>query len=89
MSGDDYVILVVNRTKVEAEKLKELIEFMDSPNVRTTEPGNWRRTLGDHRLEALFVGPNLSTDEVSGLLADIGEFDPNVPIVMMNDGEAA
>ncbi|MDH3352475.1 MAG: hypothetical protein OEM60_05355 [Gammaproteobacteria bacterium] len=89
MTGGDYVILVVNRTKVEAENLKELIEFMDAPNVRTSEPGDWRRALGDSRLEALFVGPDLSSDEVNVLLADIGEFDPNVPIVMMNDGAAA
>jgi hypothetical protein len=89
MTGNEYVILVVNRTGVEAENLKELIEFMDTPNVRTAGPGGWRRALGDRRLEALFVGPDLSADEINALLADIGDFDPNVLIVMMNDGEAA
>jgi len=62
---------------------------MDTPNVRTATPGDWRQVLGDRRLEALFVGPDLSADEVKVLIADIGEYDPNVPIVMMNDGEAA
>ena len=89
MSGDDYVILVINRTKAEAENLKELIEFMDTPNVRTAVPADWRGELGDQRLEALFVGPDLSPEEVDALLVDIGELDPNVPIVMMNAGDAA
>lgn len=83
------MILVVNRTQAEAENLKELIEFMDTPNVRTAVPADWRRELGDQRLEALFVGPDLSPEEVDALLVDVGELDPNVPIVMMNAGDAA
>lgn len=89
MIGDEYVILVVNRGNAEAENLKELIEFMDTPNVRTAVPGHWHEVLGERRLEALFVGSDLSANEVNTLLADIGKFDPNVPIVMMDDGEAA
>jgi hypothetical protein len=83
MTGDNYVILVINRAQADADNLKELIEFMDTPNVRTALPGQWRQQLGDRRLEALFVGPDLSTDEIDTLLVDVGEFDPNVPIVMM------
>lgn len=83
MTGENYVILVINRAQADADNLKELIEFMDTPNVRTALPGAWRQELGDRRLEALFVGPDLSTDEIDALLVDVGEFDPNVPIVMM------
>jgi len=89
MTGEAYVILVINRAQADADNLKELIEFMDTPNVRTALPGEWRQTLGDRRLEALFVGPDLSTDEIDTLLVDVGEFDPNVPIVMMQAEGAA
>jgi len=87
VTGDDYVILLVNQTRAEGEKLKELIEFMDTPNVHTAAPDEWRQVLDERRLEALFVGPDLSPDEVNTLLADIGELDPNVPIVMMDGGD--
>ena len=89
MTGDEYVILVVNQTKAEGEKLKELIEFMDTPNVRTAAPDEWRQVLDERRLEALFVGPDLSPEEVDALLVDVGALDPNVPIVMMDDGDRA
>ena len=89
MSGDDCVILVINRARAEADNLKELIEFMDTPNVRTALPTTWRQELGEARLEALFVGPDLSTDEIDALIADVGDLDPNVPIVMMNAAGAA
>lgn len=89
MNGNDNVILVINRATAVAENLRELIEFMDTPHVRTAVPGEWRRELGDKRLEALFVGLDLSADEVDALLVDIGEHDPNVPIVMMHARDAA
>ena len=89
MTGEAYVILVINRAQADADNLKELIEFMDTPNVRTALPGEWRQRLGDRRLEALFVGPDLSADEIDTLLVDVGEFDPNVPIVMMQAEGAA
>ena len=89
MGVDDFVILVINRSESEAENLKELIEFMDAPNVRTASPRNWRGALGEERLEALFVGPDLSEDEVETLIGDIGKLDPNVPIVMARASDAA
>ena len=89
MTGENSVILVINRAKADADNLKELIEFMDKPNVRTALPGEWREELGDRRLEALFVGPDLSAEEIDALLVDVGEFDPDVPIVMMQAEGAA
>ena len=77
------MILVVGRKLAQANNLKELIEFMDTPQVCTAGPGEWRQRLGDHKLEALFVGPDLSDGDVQVLLGDVGELYPNVPIVMM------
>ena len=79
MSGSDKTILVVDQDSELAENLKELIQFMDQPYVVTAAPENWRQRLGDRRLEAVFVGPDLSEHEVGGLLADLKLFDPNVP----------
>jgi len=83
MTAGDKTILVVDQDPVLAAHVKELIEFMDSPSVVTAEPADWRQRLGERRLEALFVGPDLSEDDVSVLLSDLRSVDPNVPVIMM------
>jgi len=79
----DRTIVVVDGDTDRAENLKELIEFMDAPAVIAT-PADWRERLGDKRLDALFVGADLPEDDVSRLLEAVGEYDRNVPIVMLN-----
>lgn len=83
MTAGDKTILVVDQDPVLAAHVKELIEFMDSPSVVTAEPADWRQRLGERRLEALFVGPDMSPDDVSVLLSDLRSVDPNVPVIMM------
>lgn len=89
MAWGDHVILVVSEREPAARNLKDLIEFMDSPPVVIATPADWRRHLGRHRLDALFIGPDMSADEVDRLLEEIGKLDPNVPIVMMHEDDAA
>ena len=89
MKSAEYMILVVNRSAGPAANLKELIEFMDAPFVKVTEPEAWREALGEHRLQALFVGPDLGEQEVDRLLADVGELNPNASIVMLNEAASA
>ena len=84
MIGGDCMILIVDRTEARASNLKSLIEFMDSPSVSTTTPGEWRKCLGDHRLEALFLGPDLPPVDVERVMIDVCDMDPNVPIVMLH-----
>lgn len=83
MTGTDRTILIIDQDPVLAEHVRELIEFMDSPSVVTAEPDDWRQRIGECRLEALFVGPDMSEDDVSLLLADLKTVDPNVPVVMI------
>lgn len=88
MTTGEKTILVVDQDPVLAQHVKELIEFMDSPSVVTAELADWRQRLGERRLEALFVGPDLAGDEVLVLLSDLRAVDPNVPVVVMQgDGE--
>ena len=89
MTGAEHVILVVNRNEAAARNLKDLIEFMDTPPVLIAAPDDWQKRLGEQRLDALFIGPDMSEREVDELLADIGALDPNIPIVMMNEDAAA
>ena len=89
MNGVEHVILVVNRSESAARNLKDLIEFMDTPPVVIAAPEDWQKRLGEQRLDALFVGPDMSETEVSKLLQDVGDLDPNIPIVMLNEGAAA
>jgi len=79
------VILVVNHGRAQAQSLKQLIEFMDTPDVRTATPGQWRDCLGNAPLDALFVGVDLSDDDVRELLDDVSAENPDVPIVMMHE----
>ena len=58
---------------------------MDAPDVRTATPSKWREQLGDSRLEAVFMGPDLSNKDVRNLVDDIGKLDPNIPIVMISE----
>ena len=78
-------IVVVNRAVDDAQNLKELIQFMDAPEVCTTTPSDWRETVGERRLDAIFVGADLSDDEVRDLMGDVADTDPNVPIVLLNE----
>ena len=86
--NNDGVIMVVNRASEDAENLKELIQFMDVQHVCASQPGSWRKALGKQRLEALFVGSDLSDDDIDEVFSELGEFDPNVPIVMLNNSGA-
>jgi DNA-binding NarL/FixJ family response regulator len=79
--------MVVNRTGAAAENLRELIEFMDAPHVCTAAPTEWRQQIGDSRLEAVFIGPDLSDRDIRAVVRDIGELDPNIPIVMISEDE--
>ena len=87
MDSTDSMIMVVNRTAAAAENLKELIEFMDAPHVCTATPKRWQEVVGEHRLEAVFIGPDLDDKEIHSLVDDIGKLDPNIPIVMITDRE--
>ena len=89
MSERDLVILVVDPSRDEAHRIRELLEFMDTLNVCTALPGEWREAIGERRLEALIVGPDLDDAAVRQLLDEIGNFDPNVPIVMLDAERAA
>lgn len=83
MTARDRTIVIVDQDRALAENLKELIEFMDTPSVVTAEPSDWRERLGKRRLEALFLGPQLSEDSVSSVLAALETIDPNVPVVIV------
>ena len=88
MDSAESMIVVVNRPGAAAENLRELIEFMDAPHVCTATPAQWQQKIGDSRLEAVFIGPDLSDKDIRSLLRDIGELDPNIPIVMISDDDA-
>ncbi len=76
--------MVVNAGTAAADNLKELIEFMDAPEVRVATPSQWRAVAEEGRIEAVFVGPDLDEDEVRRLLVGIGDLDPSIPIVMLD-----
>lgn len=76
--------MVINGSESRSRKLKELIEFMDAPRVQIAAPDDWRSRLGDSRLAAIFVGDDLEPGEIDRLINDVGELDPNTPIVMVS-----
>ena len=86
MNSVDSMIMVVNRGELAADNLKELIEFMDAPHVCTATPKGWQEQVGDSRLEAVFMGPDLSDRDIRSVVTEIGELDPNIPIVVITEG---
>ncbi len=79
--------MVVNGGATMAGKIKELLEFMDAPEVRVATPSRWREVADDSRVEAVFVGPDLGDDEVRTLLTGIRDLDPSIPIIMLDTEE--
>jgi len=84
MAGSERLIMVIDQSDDRADGLKELIEFMDAPDVCTATPGNWQARMGTNRLAAIFVNEELPAADMSGLLDNIGKLDPNVPIVLIS-----
>ncbi len=78
------VIMVVNDSPDEARNIKELIEFMDVPQVCTSTPSKWLSLVGERRLDAVFVGPHLSDKDIRSVLDDVGNYNPNVPVVVLS-----
>ncbi len=85
--SDDHLILIVADDDEGAKHLKELLEFMDAPMVQTAKLGNWQSNLGERRLSAVFLGPCLDETASEKLIGEIGEFDPNVSIVIVDAQE--
>jgi len=87
MATKERLIVVIDPEDGRAQNLKALIEFMDAPAVSVASPGNWRSQIGEHRLAAVFLGEDIPREELDLLIADVGNYDPNVSIVLVG-GEA-
>lgn len=83
MTGE-RLIMVIEGREARGQDLKELMEFMDAPRVRISDAENWRKRLGDCRLAAVFLGDDLEQDVIDSVITDVGEVDPNTPIVMLS-----
>jgi DNA-binding NarL/FixJ family response regulator len=88
VSGSSLLFMIVDDAPIRAQNLKELIEFMDVPQVQVVAPEDWRSGIGDRRLAAVFLSNDLEEDRLRRLISDVGEHDPNVPIVFVNHSES-
>ncbi|HNP34405.1 MAG TPA: hypothetical protein PKK10_01020 [Woeseiaceae bacterium] len=87
MPSGNLTILILGQDPGLSAHVKELVEFMDMPHVITAFPDDWKLKLGNNRLEALFVNPDVSSAVVSDVLNDLSKLDPNVPIVMLGSSQ--
>ncbi len=78
------MILVVDSQEQVAARLKSMIEFMDTPEVVTAEPRDWKARIEGARLDAVFLGPDLADGEISEVVAGVGDIDPNASIVIVD-----
>ena len=81
--------MVIDPVDGRARNLKELIEFMDAPAVRVANPDNWRSRIGDNRLAAVFLGEDIPRNELDRLITDLGDYDPNISIVLVGGDQHA
>ncbi|MEX2257870.1 MAG: hypothetical protein WD672_04100 [Woeseia sp.] len=84
MTGRSLLFMIVDDAPARAENLKELIEFMDVPQVQVVAADNWPADVGDRRLAAVFLSDTLDQDKLRKVISDVGELDPNVSIVLVN-----
>ncbi len=80
----ERVILVIDDELERAADLKGMIEFMDSPAVRISVPDEWQAQLGASRAAAIFLAETLPPDTIERIVQEIGNLDPNIPIVLMD-----
>jgi DNA-binding NtrC family response regulator len=83
MTDSERLIMVIDNSGDRARHLKELLDFMDAPSVRTATPGNWKSRVVGHRLVAVFLNECISEVEVATLIDNVGKLDPDVPIVLV------
>lgn len=86
MENRQRLILVIETDEISGDSMRELIEFMDAPLVRTATPLNWRKQLGTDRLSAVFVSRNVDDKQFGDLMRSVSEIDPNIPIVLFGGG---
>ena len=80
--------MVIDGPEARGQNIKELIEFMDMPRVRIAQVETWREKLGERRLAAIFVGDDLENDSFERVIQEVGDYDPNTPIVRVSrDGD--
>jgi len=89
MATSERLIVVIDPVDGRARNLKELIEFMDAPAVCVANPENWRSRIGDSRLAAVFLGEDIPRNERDRLITDLGDYDPNVSIVLVGGEQHA
>lgn len=76
--------MVIEGPEARGQNIKELIEFMDVPRVRIAQVETWKEKLGERRLAAIFVGDDLEADSFERVIREVGEYDPNTPIVRVS-----
>ncbi len=80
-----HVIVVIDPDATFASRLEEEILFMDDTEVCVSGVDGWRDSCTGMRVDALFVGPGVGDSDMSALMADVEDFDPNVPIVIVGE----
>ncbi|MEO0998644.1 MAG: hypothetical protein AAFX58_14090 [Pseudomonadota bacterium] len=86
MSAQERIILVIDDSLERGTQLKDMIEFLDAPEVRLVHPKNWREQIESCRLAAVFIADSIKPAEGRRIVSAIGEVDRNIPIVVL-DGE--
>lgn len=86
MLGAPLLIMVIDDVLERADNLKSLIEFLDVPEVRVATPEGWSMDIGERRLAAVFLSRELPQDDLRRVIEDVGNHDPNVPIVLVDPG---
>ena len=67
-----------------ARDIKDLLEFMDADDVKTTSPEDWQTQVENGRVSAIFVGPDLRRETSASIIDQIGEIDPSISVVVVD-----
>jgi sigma-54 dependent transcriptional regulator, flagellar regulatory protein len=82
-----HLVVVIHESAEDGLRLKELIEFMDAPDVLVATAADWERKCEGRRMAAVFVSGGLAAREQGKVFDAVAAIDCNVPLVLF--GEAA
>lgn len=82
------MFLVIEGADRRGGRLKESLEFMDVAHVEVVNAADWLEQVGERRLAAVFIGDDLDPKDVQRVVTQVGEHDPDVPIVRVRGADS-
>ena len=83
-TGKEGIVLVIDADHDSASRLRDMIEFLDTPHVRVVDETGWRDAATE-ALSMVFLGRSLAPDAARSIARSLRAQCPPVPVVRVTD----